>query len=356
MAETKEISSDELAVYDRQIRLWGLDAQNRLRNSSALIYGMTPLGAEIGKNLMLCGLNALTVADGCLVGENDANFLIDVKKDVGKNRAKASHDRLRVLNPLVKLETVQMRLIELTPDYLKKYDLVILIDQGKDIIKSVDAVCRENKIRFIAGGIFGWTGYAFFDFDGFEFLIPAPKDHALVDEQKEDEKLAESPTTKKSKLDDTLNGKNIETVTLEEDNAKIKKLITYPSFVDSSTFDPAKLTKGLIRRLKPANFIIANACLHLEHKLGREISAEDFRDFVKIHANNPLQKLATDALKNDFEVITDPPLPATSAIVGGVLAQEAIKALSQNDIPHKNFFAYNAVESMGYIYDLPLIK
>uniref|UniRef100_A0A914QLQ4 THIF-type NAD/FAD binding fold domain-containing protein n=1 Tax=Panagrolaimus davidi TaxID=227884 RepID=A0A914QLQ4_9BILA len=85
MAETKEISSDELAVYDRQIRLWGLDAQNRLRNSSALIYGMTPLGAEIGKNLMLCGLNALTVADGCLVGENDANFLIDVKKDVGKN-------------------------------------------------------------------------------------------------------------------------------------------------------------------------------------------------------------------------------------------------------------------------------
>ena len=24
-----KISSDELAVYDRQIRLWGLDAQNR---------------------------------------------------------------------------------------------------------------------------------------------------------------------------------------------------------------------------------------------------------------------------------------------------------------------------------------
>uniref|UniRef100_A0A914YGA7 THIF-type NAD/FAD binding fold domain-containing protein n=1 Tax=Panagrolaimus superbus TaxID=310955 RepID=A0A914YGA7_9BILA len=356
MADTKVISSDELAVYDRQIRLWGLDAQNRLRNSSVLLYGMTPLGAEIGKNLMLCGLNALTVADGCLVEENDVNFLIDVKKSVRKNRAEASHDRLRVLNPLVKLETVKKRHIELTADYLKKYDLVILADQGKDIIKSVDAKCRENKIRFIAGGIFGWTGYAFFDFDGFEFLIPAPKDHALVDEKKEDEKQAESPS-KKAKLDDDIsNGKQIETVTLEEDNAKIKKCITYPSFIDALVFEPEKLTKGLIRRLKPANFIIANACLHLEHKLGHEISADDFEDFVKLHANNPLQKLATDALNNDFEVITDPPLPATCAIVGGVLSQEAIKSLSQNDTPHKNFFAYNAVESMGYIYDLPLIK
>ena len=179
---------------------------------------------------------------------------------------------------MVKLDTTKLRLNELeTSNYLKKFDLVILADQSFDTVKKVDGICRQQKIRFIAGGVYGWTGYAFFDFDGFEFLMwvfhifqlllswliksifsPAPKEHTLIDEKKEDDKQADlSSPTKKLKLDSETE-KVIETVTLEEDNAKIKKSISFPSFVDSLKFDPEKLTKGLIRRLKPANFIIVN--------------------------------------------------------------------------------------------------
>uniref|UniRef100_A0A914RTN8 THIF-type NAD/FAD binding fold domain-containing protein n=1 Tax=Parascaris equorum TaxID=6256 RepID=A0A914RTN8_PAREQ len=57
------ISDEEKAVYDRQIRLWGLEAQNRLRNSSVLIAGLSGCGAEVAKNLMLAGLKSITLLD-----------------------------------------------------------------------------------------------------------------------------------------------------------------------------------------------------------------------------------------------------------------------------------------------------
>lgn len=39
----------------------------RLRNGSVLIVGMSGLGAEVAKNLMLCGLKALTIMDNKIV-------------------------------------------------------------------------------------------------------------------------------------------------------------------------------------------------------------------------------------------------------------------------------------------------
>ena len=45
------------AVYDRQIRLWGHEAQNRIQTSKVLICGVSALSAEVSKNLVLAGVN-----------------------------------------------------------------------------------------------------------------------------------------------------------------------------------------------------------------------------------------------------------------------------------------------------------
>lgn len=248
---------------------------------------------------------------------------------------------------MVKLEAKSISPSELKREFLKEFDLVILVDQYEDLIRSVDEICRELKIRFIAGGVFGWTGYSFFDFNGFEFLIPAPKNHALVDEEKE---VSDEPSpSKKPRVTE-----NFETITLEEDDAKIRQKFEYPSFKESISLDPKKLTRGIIRKTKPANFLITNALLYLG-KSGTEITKETVNDFLQ-KSEATLQELVLKSLNNEIELVLNPPFPAACSIVGGVLSQEAIKALSQNDTPHKNFFAYNAVDSMGYIYDLPLVK
>ena len=63
MKVEKIITEDEAALYDRQIRLWGVEAQRRLLSSRILIINMKGLGAEIAKNIVLGGISCLTLLD-----------------------------------------------------------------------------------------------------------------------------------------------------------------------------------------------------------------------------------------------------------------------------------------------------
>ena len=42
-------------------------------------------------------------------------------------------------------------------------------------------------------------------------------------------------------------------------------------------------------------------------------------------------------------------LAPVAAIVGGILGQEVIKAISNKDAPHNNYFFYNPLESCGVV-------
>ena len=66
--ETQTISADEIALYDRQIRLWGVKAQERLRSAKILLIGMKALANEIAKNLVLAGVGSLTILDHEQIG------------------------------------------------------------------------------------------------------------------------------------------------------------------------------------------------------------------------------------------------------------------------------------------------
>jgi ubiquitin-like 1-activating enzyme E1 A len=44
---SRDFTEREAEVYDRQIRLWGVEAQRRMRDSRVLIHGMTAVAAEV---------------------------------------------------------------------------------------------------------------------------------------------------------------------------------------------------------------------------------------------------------------------------------------------------------------------
>lgn len=81
-----DLSADDIALYDRQIRLWGIEAQTRLRNAHVLLVTVRALGNEIAKNLVLAGIGSLTLIDDELVTEDDlgAQFLV-TEEDIGKS-------------------------------------------------------------------------------------------------------------------------------------------------------------------------------------------------------------------------------------------------------------------------------
>ena len=60
-------------------------------------------------------------------------------------------------------------------------------------------------------------------------------------------------------------------------------------------------------------------------------------------------KLADEAAAAKYLEVVFSELSPVAAIVGGVLAQEVIKAVSKKDQPHNNFFLYNPIESSGSV-------
>jgi ubiquitin-like 1-activating enzyme E1 A len=83
---TEELSADEIALYDRQLRLWGMEAQNRMRKAHVLLITIKALGNEIAKNLVLAGIGSLTIMDSNVVTEADAESQFFITgEDIGKN-------------------------------------------------------------------------------------------------------------------------------------------------------------------------------------------------------------------------------------------------------------------------------
>jgi len=82
----EQLSADEIALYDRQLRLWGVEAQNRMRKAHILLINVKALGNEIAKNLVLAGIGSLTVLDQGIVTQEDvATQFFVTDADIGKN-------------------------------------------------------------------------------------------------------------------------------------------------------------------------------------------------------------------------------------------------------------------------------
>ena len=90
--------------YDRQVRLWGADAQSCLIQSSILCLGVTGATAELLKNLTLSGVGQITILDDDAVRVEDIsqNYFLR-SSDVGNNRSVAVASRLKLLNPFVRI-------------------------------------------------------------------------------------------------------------------------------------------------------------------------------------------------------------------------------------------------------------
>lgn len=93
-------SQEDAAMYDRQIRLWGADAQRALFSGRVVVVGMGALGAEVAKNLALAGVGALKLVDKGKVEESDfaGNFLLR-RHHLGQERGGSCCEVLHEMAP-----------------------------------------------------------------------------------------------------------------------------------------------------------------------------------------------------------------------------------------------------------------
>ncbi|XP_069042466.1 SUMO-activating enzyme subunit 1 [Lepisosteus oculatus] len=339
MVEKEEtlISEEEAAQYDRQIRLWGLDAQKRLRASRVLLVGMRGLGAEVAKNLILAGVKGLTMLDHEQVTEESsrAQFLIPVGSE-GQNRAQTSLERAQYLNPMVEVKADPERAESKPEDFFLQFDAVCLTCCPRDLLVRVDQICTKNNVKFFSGDVFGYHGYMFSN------LGP---EHHYVEEKpkvvKPAEEVDDGPEAKKPKIDPSK-------------TAMVKKTASFCSLKEALEVDwTSEKAKAALKRT-PADYFLLQVLLKFRTDKGRDPHPESFADDSQLLLqirDDVLDSLGlgTELVPDEFVSYCFSEMSPVCAVLGGVLGQEIVKALSQRDAPHKNFFFFDGWKGTGVV-------
>ncbi|XP_039131642.1 LOW QUALITY PROTEIN: ubiquitin-activating enzyme E1 2-like [Dioscorea cayenensis subsp. rotundata] len=162
----QEIDED---LHSRQLAVYGRETMRKLIKSNVLISGLSGLGAEIAKNLVLAGVKSVTLHDEQTVQLRDlsSNFFLS-DDDVGKNRALACVQKLQELNNAVLVSTLS----ELSAPKLSEFQAVVFTDVSLDKAIEYDDFCHKHEppIAFIKTEVRGLFGSVFCDF-GPEFTV-----------------------------------------------------------------------------------------------------------------------------------------------------------------------------------------
>ncbi|XP_061168662.1 SUMO-activating enzyme subunit 1-like [Saccostrea echinata] len=334
MGEEMNITEDEAALYDRQIRLWGLDAQRRLRAAKVLLIGLKGLGAEITKNIVLAGIKSITLLDNTKSTEEDScsQFLIS-RADLGKNRAEASLEHTQRLNPMVEVVADTQSVEDKADKFFTKFDVVCATCCKQSTLLRINKICSAHNIKFFGGDVFGFYGFMFSDLGEHEYAEEVPKPKPK-DEEGE-------PAAKKAKKEET------EMVT-------VKKSVSFSRL--QSALDIDWSSQSAQRKLKriPNTYFIMQVLHDFMNNNNRCPDVKQKENDIKLLIEQKTVtleklKLSPSLLSDEFASFCFAELSPVCAIVGGVMGQEIIKAVSLKDQPHDNFFFYNGIEGSGLV-------
>ena len=96
---SEQLSADEIALYDRQIRLWGTSAIEITFNK-ILVINLGAIGSEIVKNLVLGGINTIEILDNSTIQPQDfaAQFLPNNDEEVNEKVMEVVEMRVHILD------------------------------------------------------------------------------------------------------------------------------------------------------------------------------------------------------------------------------------------------------------------
>jgi adenylyltransferase/sulfurtransferase len=126
--EAVTLSQDELRRYQRHLTLpeVGVEGQKKLKQSSVLLIGAGGLGSPLALYLAAAGIGRIGIVDFDTVDESNLHRqVLHGTADVGRPKLESAADRLKEINPFVKLELHETRLTsENALDLIGQYDVV----------------------------------------------------------------------------------------------------------------------------------------------------------------------------------------------------------------------------------------
>ncbi|KAH8417873.1 hypothetical protein KR222_007512 [Zaprionus bogoriensis] len=319
-----ELTEAENELYDRQIRLWGLESQKRLRTANILISGLNGLGAEITKNIILSGVNLVQLHDDKSITEEDfcSQFLAP-RESLGSNRAEASLTRSRALNPMVDISADTQPLKEKTAEYFAKFDVVVIIGESNEELLRIDNICREHGVRFFAADVWGMFG----------FHYASLQKHSYVEDVFK-YKVVSKPNEK---------------IKCETVATPVQREVEYPAYSCWLDFDINAATYQRKLKRDGPGIVLLRVLQHFRSKEKRDPSYKSRESDIELLQQIRDELAPNSALKNDALGLLFGQISPAAAVVGGIVAQEVIKVVTRMEAPHRNLFLFNPETCVGYV-------
>ncbi|CAM6095287.1 unnamed protein product [Calypogeia fissa] len=315
------LTEQEAAIYDRQIRVWGVEAQRRLSKARVLVVGVSGVIAETCKNIVLAGIGSLTLLDDRPVTAEAAstNFLI-YPEDIGSERnstATVCATSLREYNPMVNVGIQKGNILDRPEEFFDNFDAVILDKASLSVKKHVNAVCRSRpqKVAFYAVDCRYSCGSLFVDLQTVTYTSKKKAAAEATEDTKKFPSLEEALSVRLGSLPRRTSNALFATRIIDE-------------FEDREKRQPGQ---------------ISSEDLPILLEFAREYLKSQGSSLSK-PVEKLLQRIADAGLSE---------LPPVSAIMGGILGQEIIKASSCKGEPLRNYFFFDTSDGKGIIEDIP---
>eukprot|EP00931_Biecheleriopsis_adriatica_P054854 TRINITY_DN32321_c0_g1_i1.p1 TRINITY_DN32321_c0_g1~~TRINITY_DN32321_c0_g1_i1.p1 ORF type:complete len:348 (+),score=123.63 TRINITY_DN32321_c0_g1_i1:38-1081(+) len=322
------ISGDQVAVYDRQLRLWGVQAQQRLLNAKVLVWGLEGSNVEACKNLVLAGVS-LTIRDHRSVTSADVGYNYFLRpEDVGKLRAECASKRVQEMNPLCTVSCNDSKpekgSAEKLKDLVKGFDVVIVglgvIGFDFDLAASLDAACRDSGAGFVLTIAAGELAFFFSDL----------KEHVMQERSSAQGGEPAAPVAK----------------------APDPETFSFPAFSEWLEGMPAMLQQ----KKCDASFQLIALVAGFFRNGGKASpdAAADFEAYCRDTAKcQPSVDGIEGGMKQAFGFFFVEPLMHVASVLGGLLSQEVIKAITKKDPPLVNSVCFNACTGAALVERLP---
>lgn len=102
------MDSESIERYDRQIRLWGQHGQNKCSNSKVCLVNANSIGTEVLKGLCLAGIGSFTILDSHKLTPDEVGSIFIPQNSVGKSRGEVVKSMLLELNSEVAGEVLPL--------------------------------------------------------------------------------------------------------------------------------------------------------------------------------------------------------------------------------------------------------
>ena len=156
------MTDDELLRYSRHILLneIGIEGQEKLLASRALIIGAGGLGSPVALYLGTAGVGHITIVDNDVVDvTNLQRQIAHVTANVGVNKSLSAAQSIAAINPLAHVECITERAdAALLATLVARADVVIDCCDNFATRHAINAACVAHKVPLVSGAAIRFDG------------------------------------------------------------------------------------------------------------------------------------------------------------------------------------------------------